>query len=75
MCSGALPNNPSTAMPSAVRLSTANQEPSASPVRAGLGEPGAKRKVARDFAVLLGAALTIGVTVAVGMVLAVLILV
>jgi len=61
-------------MPSAVRLSNTNHEPGSSQARTGLGEPGAERKVVRDFAVLLGAAVTIGVTVAAGMVLAVLIL-
>ncbi len=61
-------------MPSAVRLPTTTQEPSSKGGRAGLEQPGAERKVVRDFAVLLGAALTIGVTVGLGMVLAVLIL-
>ena len=60
-------------MPSAVELATAPRRAnSAQPM--SLGDPGAERKVVRDFAVLLGAALTIGLTAAVGMVLAVLVL-
>jgi hypothetical protein len=60
-------------MPSALELATAPRRTnSAQPLT--LGDPGAERKVVRDFAVLLGAALTIGVTAAVGMVIAVLVL-
>ena len=55
--------------PAAVPADPAREPSMAAPAARGNGS-----RVARDFAVLLGAALTIGVTAAAGMVLAVLLI-
>jgi hypothetical protein len=60
-------------MPSVIKLAAAPRR-AESEQPPNLGQPGADRKVVLDFAVLLGAALTIGATAALGMVLAVLVL-
>ena len=58
-------------MPSLIKLAyPPNRAAPAEPTN--LGQPGVERKVVRDFAVLLGAALATGLTAGLGMVLAVL---